>query len=183
MHTFPVKPEQYSENLDYWEFVSLASSRLNEAYPPSEVKASHLALALNRTSEILRHVSESRVHRRHNLQWSGFRMLFVLWHVGEIEQSRLTVLTNSSKATVSNIILSLSKRGLVKRGESSADRRTFMVDLTAAGLSLVEEVYLEQNRLFVKWASVLDADELDTLRYLVNKLMNRRDMFGIDRTN
>lgn len=169
-------------NPDYWDFVSLATRQLNEHYRPSEVNASHLALAINRASETIQQVSESLVHRPRNLTWSGFRMLFVLWNVGEIEQSQLTGLTNSSKATVSNLVGSLIRRELVSRRSSDTDRRTFVLQLTTRGRDLVEELYLEQNQLFVQWASVLEAEEIETLQRLVDKLMKRRDIFGSRRT-
>lgn len=169
------------DKFDYWDFVSLATRQLNEHYRPSAVEASHLALHINRASETIQHVSESLVHRSRNLKWSGFRMLFVLWNVGEIEQSRLTDLTNSSKATVSNIVASLLRQGLVERRNSETDRRTFLVKLTDEGTRLTEELYLEQNQLFVQWASVLEPDEVATLRGLLMKLMDRRDIFGARR--
>lgn len=185
MSGVPATPEhtraQLPDRPDYWDFVSLATHQLNEHYRPSEVSASHLALAINRASETIQQVSESLVHRPRNLKWSGFRMLFVLWNVGEIEQSRLTVLTNSSKATVSNLAASLIKQDLVSRRSSDTDRRTFVLKLTDKGRSLVEELYLEQNELFVQWASVLTLDERETLQRLVDKLMKRRDIFGARR--
>lgn len=172
-----------SDKPDYWDFVSLATNQLNTHFRPSEVNASHLALAINRASETIKQISESLVHRPRNLTWSGFRLLFVLWNVGEIEQSRLTVLTNASKATVSNIAGNLIKQDLVSRRGSDADRRTFVLRLTDKGRKLVEELYLEQNQLFVQWASVLEPEEMELLQSLVDKLMKRRDIFGAHRSD
>lgn len=163
---------------DYWEFVALAKHRLNRQYDQKAVDASHMALSLNRASETLKQVSEALVHRPRKLTWSGFRMLFVLWNIGEVEQSRLTDLTNSSKATVSNVVAGLIRQGFVEKRNSETDRRTFLLRLTPEGEREVEELYLQQNDLFVQWASALDEEERRTLVRLVDKLMNRPDIFG-----
>lgn len=166
------------EKLDYWEFVNVAKRRLNEQYDQKAVDASHLALSINRASETIKQVSETLVHRPRKLTWSGFRMLFVLWNVGEVEQARLTELTNSSKATVSNVAAGLIKLGLVEKRSSDTDRRTFLLQLTPEGEQEVEQLYLEQNDLFVQWSSVLNDEERKTLVQLVDKLMNRPGLFG-----
>lgn len=171
-----------SADLDYWSFVTLAKQTVGERLVKIDADPSHLALSLNRASGIITHVTESSVHRPLKLNWSAFRMLFVLWVAGEVEQSNLTVLTNSSKATVSNVSNGLLKQGLIERAPSEKDRRTFRLKLTSKGEQTVTEAYLEQNELLVQWSSVLDEEELQTLMILLEKLMRRRDIFGSRRT-
>lgn len=105
-------------------------------------------------------------------------MLFVLWVVGEIEQSKLTLLTNSSKATVSNVSNGLLKQELIVRTPSEKDRRTFLLKLTPQGEQTVTEAYSQQNEILLQWSSVLDDDERQILMNLLEKLMKRRDIFG-----
>ncbi|MGP6174041.1 MarR family winged helix-turn-helix transcriptional regulator [Corynebacterium sp. A21] len=166
-------------DLDYWSFVALATSRLNDELDAVHTDASHLALSFNRASEIMKHIAESQVHRPLKLTWSSFRMLFVLWNVGEIEQSKLTLLTNSSKATVSNLSAGLLKQGFIERLLSHQDRRTYRLRLTPAGEETVRQAYLEQNELLRQWISPLNESERDTLNELLNKLMDRKDIFGL----
>lgn len=87
-----------STALDYWSFVTLAKQKVGERLNNIDADPSHLALSLNRASGIITHVTESAVHRPLKLNWSAFRMLFVLWVAGEIEQSKLALLTNSRVA-------------------------------------------------------------------------------------
>ena len=163
--------------LDYWSFVSLATERVADRLDNLDAESSHLALSLNRASDIITYVTESFVHRPLGLTWSGFRVLFVLWIVGETEQSKLTLLTNSSKATVSNLTNGLAKQGMIDRVPSENDRRTFRVSLSALGANTVTQAYVEQNDLLVEWSSVLDADDRRTLLNLLEKLMRRRGIF------
>lgn len=167
-----------ANQLDYWRFVSLAKSRLNQELVEVDTRTSHLALALNRTSEIMKSVAESKVHRPLNLTWSSFQMLFVLWIAGAIDQSKLTTLTSSSKATISNISASLESRGLVERHPSPHDRRTLEIHLTPSGQELVAEAYLKQNKLLFLWSSALTESEQQTLSILLGKLMDRKDIFS-----
>lgn len=171
-------PDAEIGELDYWSFVTLAKQRVGERLDIGDTDSSHLALSLNRASGILTHVTESIVHRPLKLNWSAFRMLFVLWVVGEIEQSKLTLLTNSSKATVSNVSTGLLKQELIERTQSEKDRRTFLLKLTDKGEQTVTEAYLQQNELLTQWSSVLDTSERQTLMNLLEKLMKRRDIFG-----
>lgn len=171
-------PEKLPEKPDYWEFVEVAKSRLNQQFRQNAVNSSHLALSLNRASDTLIQVSEALIHRPRKLTWAAFRMLFVLWNLGEVEQARLTVLTNSSKATVSNVVSGLIKQGYVEKRSSATDRRTFLLRLTPEGEHEVEQVYLQQNDLFIQWASALDQEEQKTLARLVDKLMSRPGLFG-----
>lgn len=173
-------PDREAETgeLDYWSFVTLAKQRVGERLNIADVDSSHLALSLNRASGIITHVTESEVHRPLKLNWSAFRMLFVLWVVGEIEQSKLTLLTNSSKATVSNVSNGLLKQELIVRTPSEKDRRTFLLKLTPQGEQTVTEAYSQQNEILLQWSSVLDDDERQILMNLLEKLMKRRDIFG-----
>lgn len=169
--------DNVSPELDYWRFVSLATEQVAHRLDSIDAEPSHLALSLNRASDIITYVTETFVHRPLNLTWSGFRVLFVLWIVGETEQSKLTLLTNSSKATVSNLTNVLVKQGMIERTPSENDRRTFRVSLTPLGENTVTQAYVEQNDLLVQWSSVLDAEERRTLLNLLEKLMHRRDIF------
>lgn len=164
--------------MEYAEFVERARRQMADELD-LDVQASELALSLNRASGILTYAAESSIHRPRGLVWSSFRVLFTLWVVGGVEQSRLGELTSSSKATVSNLVISLERDGLVERLPLETDRRTRMVHLTGAGVARVREALTAQDALFVQWTSVLDADERETLIVLLAKLMDRRDMMGI----
>ncbi len=161
--------------MDYQSFVALARGRL-EAELDLDVGASELALALNRAAGILTDAAEATVHRPNGLVWSQFRLMFTLWVLGDVEQARLSGLTSSHKATVSNIIGSLTRRGLIERREADGDRRTKMIRLTADGEQCVRSALLAQDALFVEWSSALTQAERDTFVHLLGKLMERHVM-------
>ena len=164
-------------DLDFWSFTSRAKRRIEDKLENTDADPSHLALWLNRASGIVTYATETTIHRPNGLSWATFRALFVIWVCEEIEQSKLAELTNSSRATTSNVVKSLLARELINRHPSQADGRTSLLTLTEKGSELATLAYREQNRLLEQWSSVLTDDEQRTLMELLEKLMNRRDVF------
>ena len=171
--------EVKSEALTYWEFVRVARRRLGERFHDSEIESGKLALTLNRTSSLLCQVSESTILKKYKLNWSAFKTLFVLWNLESVNQSNLVELSGLGKATLSNLLRTLLEKGLIEKERSISDQRTFTICLTEEGNKLVEVLYLEQNEVFLQWASVLNDDERDTLTGILDKLLYRKDVFGI----
>lgn len=167
--------------LDYWGFVEVARANLLGRYRETYVSSNIIALSLNRTSGMLTSLSESMILRSYKLTWSGFRILFVLWNLEKVDQSNLTVLIGASKATVSNLVHTLERQDLVERQRSLTDKRTYTINLTPKGHAVVERVNEEQNELFLQWTSVLSQEEKETLQIIIDKLMDRRDIFQANR--
>jgi DNA-binding MarR family transcriptional regulator len=110
-------------------------------------------------------------HRAHGLTWAGFRIINMLWAVGDLEPSRLAALTGSSRASTSSVLNSLEAGGLVVRNVNTSNRRLVRVSLTEKGTQVLAESIPVQATREHAWLAPLSASELATLKRLVHRLM------------
>lgn len=101
---------------------------------------------------------------------SQFGVLEVLYHKGDLRISEIIQKMLSTGGNMTVIIDNLEKDGLIKRYQSSDDRRSTIVSLTDKGKTLIEAIFpthLENiNNIF----NVLNEDEKKTLIKLMKKL-------------
>lgn len=83
---------------------------------------------------------------------SEFDVLFHLDRAEPIIARRLAASMGRSSAALSKALAKLERRGLVKRQENQADRRSALVTITEAGAAAVEEVL--PQRLALEAAAV-----------------------------
>jgi len=110
-------------------------------------------------------------HRAHGLTWAGFRVINMLWAVGDLEPSRLAALTGSSRASTSSVLNSLESSGLVTRRVNPSNRRLVRVSLTDKGARVLAESIPIQATREHAWLAPLTAGELATLKGLVHRLI------------
>jgi DNA-binding MarR family transcriptional regulator len=132
-----------------------------------------LAVASNiwRAAQGFKLKMEREVLREHNLSFASFSTLFIVWIWGPIETRDIAKSQAVSKATVTSLLITLEKRGLVKRRASKVDRRLVIVKLTDAGRTLIEWLFPKFNQGESEMASVLTASEQDTLAHLLRKIV------------
>ena len=90
---------------------------------------------------------EAEVYRPAGLSAAGFRILFTLRVLGELEPRQLASRSGVSTAAPSGVVTTLERDALVARAPHPTDGRRQLVRLTAAGADLVVEVYRRQNEL------------------------------------
>jgi DNA-binding MarR family transcriptional regulator len=81
------------------------------------------------------------VLRKHGLTWTGFVVLWVVWIWDGLETRRAAENAAISKATLTGVVKTLEARGLMTRQVGATDRRLVNLELTPAGLSLMNELY------------------------------------------
>lgn len=160
-----------NDELDYWSFVQASRSRLAIEIGEHDLAPNDLALTLNRASGWVTRLAESQVHRPRGLSWSAFKVLFILWMIGDLEQHRVALLADTSRATTSAIVKSLAKSGLVVQSPLESDKRTNILALTRSGRDMAREAYLDQNELLREWNSILTPTEQKILTLLLSKLI------------
>ncbi len=102
---------------------------------------------------------------------AGFAALVVLTTAGgSIELRALRRRLNWSKASATEVTLTLEARGLVRRRRLVQDRRATAVDLTAAGGDLVERLFPEHADRVSSAFSALDEHEKRSFAQLCRKL-------------
>lgn len=98
-----------------------------------------------------------------------FAVLNTLWEKDAMPFKDLATASWCTPATMTGIVDTLEKKGLVTRQANPADRRSLLVCLTPAGNSMQNQVP-PMGSLFQNCCDVLTADELRQLSKLLRKL-------------
>ncbi len=110
------------------------------------------------------------------LSWGGFTILWVLWVWGEMETADLAAECDLAKGTLSGMLRTLEKQGLVERIRMESDRRRVMVELQEAGLDKIEALFPHFNDFEGKMVVGLDDEHKATLAALLRTVItNARD--------
>jgi DNA-binding MarR family transcriptional regulator len=122
-----------------------------------DFSAALVTSSLFRAATAVRNHLERKVLSAHDLSWSAFVVLWVIWVWNEIETREIADEVGFSKATLTGVLNTLEKRGLVIRTRSSIDRRLVVVKLSSKGRKLTEQVLPIINKQEQFVASVLDS--------------------------
>lgn len=126
---------------------------------------------LFRVANRLMYDFEANVHRPLGMSWAGFRVLFCAWIEKEVEPRELAKLCAVSRGTVSSVLNTLERDGLVKRRRQSTDRRVVTVVITAKGRRQVKKAFELQHTREHQWLGDIDRQTLtgfvEILRYVL----------------
>ena len=142
------------------------------AVGPDALDRMEVMFELNRFAIRLARDFES-IHRARGLTWAGFRIINMLWAVGDLEPSRLAHLTGSSRASTSSVLNSLESTGLISRNVNTSNRRHVRVSLTDKGLHMLTEAIPIQAQREHAWLAILTTTELATLSKILDRLMSQ----------
>jgi len=112
-----------------------------------------------RAAAAVRRSAESRLLGHHGLSFGGFTILWVLWVWGDMTTAKLAHECGVAKGTLTGMLGTLEKRGLVERAKLAMDRRLVTVQLTDAGTELIDELFPNFNKFETEMASRLSASE------------------------
>ena len=98
-----------------------------------------------RAAAAVRRRAEREVLADARLSWGGFTILWVLWVWGEMETAQLATECDLAKGTLSGMVSTLEKQGLVERQRIPADRRRVTVSLSDDGTALIEDLFPRFN--------------------------------------
>jgi MarR family transcriptional regulator, organic hydroperoxide resistance regulator len=141
-----------------------------------EVDFGALSLVSNlyRAASAIRRHMEQQVLAPERLSWTAFVTLWVLWIWGEMETRHLAAEANVTKGTLTGVLDTLERRGLVQRRRHDDDRRLVSAALTDEGVAVIARVYPrfngEESRI-AGWLSVDQRREVaGGLRLVVREL-------------
>ncbi len=120
-----------------------------------------------RAANAVRNRMEREVLAPEGLSWGGFTILFVLWVWGERETGELADDCGLAKGTLSGMLGTLEKTGLVSRSRHPGDGRRVIVDLEDGGRELIERVFPRFNEHETKFTSRLGRTEQGELARLL----------------
>jgi DNA-binding MarR family transcriptional regulator len=109
------------------------------------------------------------------LSWGGFTILFVLWVWGDRETGELADDCGLAKGTLSGMVSTLERSGLVSRARHPLDGRRVIVHLETSGLDLIESVFPRFNEYEAKFTEHLDVDEKHELARLLRLITATAD--------
>ncbi|SDN57241.1 MarR family winged helix-turn-helix transcriptional regulator [Alkalicoccus daliensis] len=99
-----------------------------------------------------------------------FGILRVLKKEGAISAKRVAQETDVHKSAVTSKVARLEERGFVQRTSGHADRRSILIELTAAGEAALEEGKKAMTDFIEPYFSRLDEEELEVFLSVYHKL-------------
>lgn len=128
-----------------------------------------------RAANAVRNRMEREVLGPSGLTWGGFTILFVLWIWGDRDTGDLAGDCGLAKGTLSGMLTTLERAGLVSRSRHPDDGRRVAVSLEPDGLGLIEAVFPTFNEYESRFTTDLDAEERRQLARLLRKVTATAD--------
>jgi DNA-binding MarR family transcriptional regulator len=125
--------------------------------------ASHALSSLYRAANAVRNHITNLVLRKHDLTWTGFVVLWVVWIWDGMETRHVAESAAISKATLTGVVRTLESRGWITRTTDTRDRRLVRLQLTEDGVTLMEKLYPEFNAAESEIVSRLSARSVSDL--------------------
>jgi DNA-binding MarR family transcriptional regulator len=126
-----------------------------------------------RAAGAIRNHLERTVLAPHDLTWTGWVVLWVVWIWGEIETRDAAAEAGISKGTLTGVVGTLQTRGLLRRRTHPADARRALLALTPKGVRLMTTLFPRFNQQESFVTGVLSAEELDSLAGSLRKVTVR----------
>ena len=111
-----------------------------------DFKAMGVVSNLFRAANSARNHLEREVLKRHGLSWTGFVVLWVAVVGESIETGEIAEEVGTSKATLSGVLKTLERDGLIIKKQSKADRRLVLVSMTKDGKKMMKKIFPEFNK-------------------------------------
>jgi DNA-binding MarR family transcriptional regulator len=152
-----------------------------QAHPELDPSAAEVFLHLLRSGDEVFRVVDRHL-ARHHISEGRFGVLMALWSSAEkpggdgrraLSPAELADRTGVTRATITGLVDTLERDGLVARSSNSEDRRMRSVSLTSQGSELLREILPEHFRRMAWLMATLDEQERVTLVRLLGKVMQR----------
>ncbi|AGR76469.1 MarR family winged helix-turn-helix transcriptional regulator [Aliarcobacter butzleri] len=107
---------------------------------------------------------------KHNLTFNQFKVLEVLYHLGDLNIGSITKLTMSTPGNITVVVKNLKRDNWITSVKDPNDNRASILSITQKGKEIIEEVFPNHAKNLTKAMEVLNDEELDTLYGLLNKV-------------
>jgi DNA-binding MarR family transcriptional regulator len=133
--------------------------------------AAHAISSLYRAANAARSHLTNTVLRRHDLTWTGFLVMWLLWLWQSMETRHVAESVGISKATLTGVTKTLMARGLIDRVPSDVDRRLVLLRLSDKGEELMAELYPEFNKAEAELVDGIPAPEVAVLTEALRRIV------------
>lgn len=164
---------------------AVAARRVDHAafsreFPSGDATATECAQNLMRTAELFLD-ADTRGLRRHGLSIAARILLATLEGAHEpLSQTAIAERLFITGASVSSLVDTLERKGLVRRVRSGTDRRIALVELTDAAYPVIDSYLAEVTTLHAHEFAGLDKRERETLTMLLAKVAAGIDALDVD---
>ncbi|MEV9499318.1 MarR family winged helix-turn-helix transcriptional regulator [Aliarcobacter butzleri] len=107
---------------------------------------------------------------KHNLTFNQFKVLEVLYHLGDLNIGSITKLTMSTPGNITVVVKNLKRDNWITSVKDPNDNRASILSITQKGKEIIEEVFPNHAKNLTKAMEVLNDEELGTLYGLLNKV-------------
>jgi DNA-binding MarR family transcriptional regulator len=143
-----------------------------EQTPDANVAATEAVMNTIRTADML-FDQIGRLLRPLGVSAAGGLALGILRDHGTMPPSELGERLIVTRATVTGVLDSLERRSFVRRSPNPADRRSLLVEITPAGLAVVQQLRTIVHRNEKDWMTVLSEEESRTYIDLLHRIQDR----------
>jgi DNA-binding MarR family transcriptional regulator len=126
---------------------------------------------LYRAAGAIRNRFERTVLAPHDLTWTGWVVLWVVWIWEDVETRHVAAEAGISKGTLTGVATTLERRGLLRRRTHPTDARRVLLTLSPAGGRLMNELFPLFNQQEVDVVAPLTAKETHVLTSALRKIV------------
>lgn len=121
---------------------------------------------------------EVSVHRRNGMSFASYRVLIAISAAVRITPNELARLSSVSTASMSSMLNTLERAGLIVRESDPDDGRRIIVSLSDEGTRTLRESLPQNNAREAEWAAGLTKGEQTLLLELLRKWLKYRPAPG-----
>ena len=137
--------------------------------PDANVRATEAVMNTIRTADLL-FDRIGRILRPLNVSAAGGLVLGILRDRGQMSPSELGRRLIVTRATVTGVLDSLERRDLIRRSPHPADRRSLIVQITPAGLAVVQDLRTRVHRSERDWLREFSDADLNGYIELLHRI-------------
>src|ERR1700751_6356245 len=139
----------------------------------SELDFAAMAAVSNiyRAANAIRNHMEQKVLADEDLSWAAFTVLFVLWIWGDQQTRHLAAEAGVTKGTLTGVLKTLEKRGLIRRHAHESDGRLVLVSLEPKGVGVIERLFPAFNMGEAFVSASLSEQEKEELASLLRTII------------
>jgi DNA-binding MarR family transcriptional regulator len=138
---------------------------------PIDMAAMAAVSNLYRAAGAIRNHFERSVLAPHDLTWTGWVVLWVVWIWSDIETRHVAAEAGISKGTLTGVATTLESRGLLQRRTHPQDARRVLVSLTPTGRRLMTRLFPLFNAQEAYVTRNLSARETQVLTTALRKIV------------
>ena len=109
---------------------------------------------------------------KHNLTFNQFKVLEVLYHLGDLNIGSITKLTMSTPGNITVVVKNLKRDGWITSIKDPNDSRASILSITQEGKNIIEKVFPGHAQNLFDFMKILNDEEINTLYDLLNKIYN-----------